>query len=257
MRVRRWRHHSTLCAKFGDVALFDTTGRPRLGPHSLIRCAKSRLCPRVLIQAGQSARRRRRRRRLRWPRARRRLPPRCAIRPGTSPITLTLSLARCGRRRQPRPQIQPQPQPPPHQAEPCAPKPEARLHLDPRPGGEAPARASPRAADHGERTTDGRKAEGQRRRRLRALEAEEHHHWPSVWPPRPSRAQGHSPSGRCQHAGRPQVHVATPVSSVAPELTHAPLPAQVTRSIGDWDAVRLRTLHLPTPTPRCEPRPLP
>ena len=44
--------------------------------------------------------------------------------------------------------------------------------------------------------------------------------------------------------------MATPVSSVAPEPTHASLPAQVTRSIGDWDAVRPRTLNLPTPTPR-------
>ena len=30
---------------------------------------------------------------------------------------------------------------------------------------------------------------------------------------------------------------------------HAPPPAQVTRSIGDWDAARPRTLHIPTPSP--------
>ena len=46
---------------------------------------------------------------------------------------------------------------------------------------------------------------------------------------------------------------------VAPDPTRVPLPAQVTRSIGDWDAARPRTLHFPTPIPSCEPwpRPLP
>lgn len=37
---------------------------------------------------------------------------------------------------------------------------------------------------------------------------------------------------------------------------HAPPPAQVTRSIGDWDAARQRTLHIPTPEPELS-KPLP
>ena len=52
------------------------------------------------------------------------------------------------------------------------------------------------------------------------------------------------------------LRMATPVSSVAPGPTHVPLPAQVTRSIGDWDAARPRTPYSPTPKPEPELRAL-
>ena len=141
---------------------------------------------------------------MRRSRARRRLPLRCAaaaMRSSTcpNPTPNPSQVWQVAVQPQHQPQHQPQPQSPPP----------IRL----RPGGEAPARASPRALDHGERAGGGGARVGQVGQRLRkrlrwssrqrATAEEEHQHRPSVWlRPRPYGAQDHSPPRRRQHAGK-------------------------------------------------------
>ena len=169
--IRCGHHSPPSLYQLRSSSIFATTGQPPSGPHSLLRCASStsgrfrqvarrrtakatprkkaatpcRLCPRT----------RRRQRRLRWPRARRHLLPRCAaaaIRPGTSIRPYPVTLIPHSQLRPIDPQ--PQPQPSTHRPKSLRPKFQStyKAHpLGPRPGGEAPARALPRAADHGER----------------------------------------------------------------------------------------------------------